>query len=47
MKVIGKLIGWIVKAAVLAAGFIVAIEAVDFFQGRERCHYLVDEDFED
>lgn len=47
MKVIGKLVGLIVKLAVLAAGMVVAIEAVDFFQSRERGHYLVDEDFED
>jgi len=47
MKVIWKLVGWIVKAAVLAAGIVVAMETVDFLQGRERCHYLVDEDFED
>lgn len=47
MKVIWKLVGWIVKVAVLAAGVVVAVEAVDFLQERERCHYLVNEDFDD
>ena len=35
MKMVWKLVGWVVKAA------------VDLLQERERCRYLVDQDFED
>ena len=47
MKIIGKLAAFIVKAAVLAAGVIVAMEALDLLRERGQSRYLVDEDFED
>jgi len=47
MNAVWKLVGWIVKIAVLAAGVVVAFEAVDRLRERERDKYLVDEDFTD
>ena len=47
MKMVWKLVGRVVKAAVVIAGIVVAVEAVDLLQERERCRYLVDQDFED
>lgn len=47
MKLVWKLIGWIVKAALVIAGVVAAMEMVDLLRERERCHYLVDEDFDD
>ena len=46
MKYIWKLVGLIVKAAVLAAGVVVAFEA-DRVRERERTRYLVNEEFND
>lgn len=47
MRFVWKLVGLIVKAAVLIAGVVVAMEAVDRVRDREQSRYLVDEDFED
>lgn len=47
MKLVWKLVGWAVKAAILIAGVVAAMEIVDLLKERERCHYLVNEDFDD
>ncbi len=47
MNFLNKLIALLVKVVVLAAGVVVAMEAVDRFREREQSRYLVDEDFED
>ena len=47
MKYIWKLVGLIVKAAVLAAGVVVAFEAADRVRERERTRYLVNEESND
>ena len=47
MKVIGKMAAFIVKMAVLAAGVVVAMEAIDLIRERGEARYLVDEEFED
>lgn len=47
MKLVWKLIGWIMGAAITIAGVVAAMELADLLRERERCHYLVDEDFDD
>ena len=47
MKLIWKLVGWMVGAAVIIAGVVAAMELADLLLERERCHYLVNEDFDD
>lgn len=47
MKLVWKLVGWAVKVAVIVAGVVAAMELIDLLKERERCHYLVDEDFND
>ena len=47
MKFLSRVIALIVKGTVLAAGVVVAMEAVDRIREREQSRYLVDEDFED
>ena len=47
MKCVGKVWGLMLKAAVLAAGVVVAFEAADRVRERERTRYLVNEEFND
>lgn len=47
MKLVWKLVGWAIKAAIVLAGVVAVMETVDLLRERERCHYLVDEDFDD
>lgn len=48
MKLVWNLVGWAIKAAILIAGVVAAMETVDLVrEQRGRCHYLVDEDFND
>lgn len=47
MKLVWKLMGWTVGAAIIIAGAVAAMELTDLLRERERCHYLVDEDFDD
>lgn len=47
MKLVWKLVEWAIKAAIVIAGVVAVMEVVDLLRERERCHYLVDEDFND
>lgn len=47
MRFVWQLVGLIAKAAVVIAGVVIAMEAVDRVRDREQSRYLVDEDFDD
>jgi cytochrome c oxidase assembly factor CtaG len=42
-----KLINLVVKLAVLAAGVVLAMEALDVYRRREGARYLIDQEFTD
>ena len=44
MRFIGKIISLIVKAALLAAALVVAMEALDAYSERSHSKYLITED---
>ncbi len=47
MRWIGKLAGLAAKLAALAAGVVIAMEALDLLRERERSRYIVDKTFTD